>query len=198
MNLKFLGDAIDHWKGSLFESLQRAGVLHRLAVDPMVSDSTDWSRDDFALYARLLRVELSQLVPHDADLGADRNRYFNEISHTGDLFLDPDTGIATGHVDEQEKYITPSEIKGLLRMTSDRLLMVYQHVRAQTSAKRVDSVLHVVRQHAGPFHWCSYESSTVAMIFIARQGIRSAAVTKHFRGVLGRHVENRVRSGVLP
>jgi len=197
VNLKFLGDAMDHWKGSLFESLQRAGVLHRLAVDPMASDSAMWTQDDFTLYAQLLHVKLSQLVPHDADLGADRHRYFNEISHTGDLFLDPDTGIATGHVKEQVKYITPSEIRDLLHMTRDRLLIAYQHVRAQPSAKRVNSVLQVLRQHAGPLHWCSYESSTVAMIFVAQQGTRTAAITEHFRCILGLHAENRVRSGIL-
>jgi len=198
VNLKFLGDAIDHWKGSLFGSLQGAGVLYRLVVDPMASDGTSWTQNDFALYAQLLHVELSQLAPHNVDLRADRHRYFNEIPSAGDLFLDPDTGIATRYVKEREKYITPSESNELLNMSSDRLLVVYQHVRAQPSAKRVDLVLHVLRQRAGAFHWCSYESSTVAMIFVVRRGARTTATTKHFRDILGKHIETRVRSGVLP
>jgi len=41
MNLRYLGDALDHWKGSLFESLQQANILHDFAVDAMASDWTD-------------------------------------------------------------------------------------------------------------------------------------------------------------
>jgi hypothetical protein len=33
MNLTFLGDALDHWKGSIFESLQKGGILPDFAVD---------------------------------------------------------------------------------------------------------------------------------------------------------------------
>src|SRR6266542_4206536 len=95
MNLTFLGDALDHWKGSLFESLSRAGILRNFAVDPMASDLPAWRPEDFLLFAQLLRVDRSQIVEHQADLG-DRSRYFAEITHSGDLFLDPDTGVATG------------------------------------------------------------------------------------------------------
>src|SRR3989442_12369196 len=54
------------------------------------------------------------ILGHSAKL-ATRNRYFAEIHHKGDLFLDPDTGIATGRVAHPEQYVQPMEIWWLLR-----------------------------------------------------------------------------------
>jgi len=65
LNLNFLGDALDHWKGSLFESLQEAQVLRDFAVDPMASDLGSWNSDDFLILARLL---------HGKFVLADRDR----------------------------------------------------------------------------------------------------------------------------
>jgi hypothetical protein len=79
MNLTFLGDALDHWKGSLFESLSREGILRNFAVDPMASDLPAWRPEDFLLFAQLLRIDRSQIVEHQADLN-NRSRYFAEIT----------------------------------------------------------------------------------------------------------------------
>jgi len=54
LNLKFLGDALDHWKGSLFAALQRAQVVQNFLVEPVFSDSDDWRPDDRRIYAQLL------------------------------------------------------------------------------------------------------------------------------------------------
>ena len=43
MNREYLGDALDHWKGSMLSNLQAAGLLHHLAVDMMASD--EWKED---------------------------------------------------------------------------------------------------------------------------------------------------------
>lgn len=51
-----------------------------------------------------------------------RNRYFAEIQHQGDLFLDPDTGIATGRVAHPEHYVRPREIWSLLLIPLYELL----------------------------------------------------------------------------
>lgn len=125
MNRKFLGDALDHWKGSLFQSLQAADLLQDFAVDPMATDARPWKPGDFTVFTRLLHVNPSQIVPHRATL-RDRAKYFAEISHHGDLFLDPDTGIATGRV--KLAHVSPSEIGDLLDARTNRLLLVYQHV----------------------------------------------------------------------
>jgi len=192
MNLRFLGDALDHWKGSLFASLSREGILRNFAVDPMASDLPAWQPEDFLLFARLLRVDRSQIVKHQAGLN-DRVRYFAEISHSGDLFLDPDTGVATGRGSQQ--HVTASEIARLMA-GSDRVLGVYQHVRAQRVRDRVDTVCEVVRDQLPGCHWCSYESGTVAMIFLALKRERISEVVLHFSSWLGRHAIGRIRSSL--
>ncbi len=196
MRLSFLGDALDHWKGSLFDSLRQADVVRELAIDPMASDLADWTSSDYEIFAHLLRVSSSQIIRHEVHL-TERSRYFAEISHKGDLFLDPDTGVATGHVKDPNQYVWPLEIGQLLDVANDRLLMVYQHVRAQPVASRVDSVLYALQREVSPFHWCSYESGTVAMLFVAKQGGRIATTAKHLRELLGRRAEYRVREGYV-
>jgi hypothetical protein len=193
MNLKYLGDALDHWKGSLFESLQNANVLRDFSVDPMGTDAESWQSADFALYARLLHVRVEQVIKHLHTL-KDRNAYFAEISHQGDLFLDPDTGVSTSAANNQ--YLRPRELGQLLDRATQRMLVVYQHIRAQKCAVRIDNVIWVLESQAGRFHWCSYESPSVALLFISRSP-RPLEVTVHFKSILGRHSENRIRGSHL-
>lgn len=194
MNLSFLGDALDHWKGALFGSLQDAGVFHEFAADPMASDLELWKPEDFELLALLLRIRPAQVIAHRASL-QDRACYFGEISHQGDLFLDPDTGVATSHVSgvRARRYVKPSEVKQLLDTPNGRLVIVYQSVRAQKVSGRVDAVLRALRHEVGKFSWCSYESGTVAMLFLARTPERPGRVRRHFVSFLGRHAGGRIR-----
>lgn len=198
MNLAYLGDPLDHWKGALFESLQKGGVLKEFAVDPMASDLESWKPEDFTLLARLLKVRPDQIITHDSNL-QDRTSYFAEISHHGDLFLDPDTGVATWQVTgvKVRQFVRPSEIKQLLDSQFHRLVMFYQHVRAQKVRDRVDAVLGALRHEAGEYSWCSYECPTVAMLFLARTPDRPASVRKHFANLLGRHATGRIRGSEL-
>lgn len=191
MNLEFLGDALDHWKGSLFESLQKGGILLDFAVDPMASDLANWSPEDFSVFSRLLKIDRSQIIAHSRTL-LERKGYFAEIQHPGDLFLDPDTGVATGKGAPSVKHVAPSEIAKLVE-GSDRLLAIYQHVRAQRVCDRVDAVCGAIRDQMAEVPWCSYESGTVAMIFIARSPERVHSVAKHFSALLGRRAAGRIR-----
>jgi hypothetical protein len=197
MNLNYLGDALDHWKGSLFKYLQREGVLCHFAVDPMASDQAQWVETDFAIYRHLLWVNENQLIRHQSTL-ADRQRYFLEIRHTGDLFLDPDTGISTGWVKKkiENKYIKPQEAASLLHTQDDRLLVVYQHVRATRVSVRVDQCLAAIARETNGF-WCSYESGTVAMLFLSRRTDRTSDAQKALQRLLGRHTNRRVRLGEI-
>jgi hypothetical protein len=114
VNLRYLGDALDHWKGSLLERLRVDGAITNLAVDPMLTDRPDWLEADFTSFAGLLHVAPYQLVSHTCDLAKSRTPYFQELSHRGDLFIDPDTGMATGHVSEPAKYLYPAELTVML------------------------------------------------------------------------------------
>jgi hypothetical protein len=196
MNLAYLGDALDHWKGSLFESLQQASVLRDFAVDAMASDWRSWHSADISLFAHLLRIQVSQVIPHEVDLSF-RKEYFNEIRHRGDLFLDPDTGIATGKVKCISQYVKPSEIERLLQKP-ERVLAVYQHVRGQSVSGRVDTVCRSVSGAIGACHWVSYESGSVAMVFLSKSNNRTAEIAMHFAKVLGTHAARRIRTSDGP
>jgi hypothetical protein len=151
LNVQYLGDALDHWKGSLFEHLQNANLLTDFHVDPMASDADLWEDEDRRLFAHLLRIRPLQIVPHAASLSTNRQAYLAEIAHTGDLFLDPDTGIATRRVSNYDKYVTPHELLKLLDPARQRLVVVYQHVRAKTVRARVAEVLTAIQAHDSDF-----------------------------------------------
>jgi hypothetical protein len=199
MNTTFLGDALDHWKGSLFESLQNAGVLTDFAVDPLASDLHAWKQQDFDLYARLLRVELLQVLQHKVSIADNRQQYFLEVlSHAGDLFIDPDTGVATGRVrlEHHRRYVEPAEIGQLLDSGKKRIAAVYQHVHGRRVADRVDKVRQAIGKRIEKLGWSSYESGTVAMLFLSRDHHRVEAVSEHFRRILGLRADGRIRCGV--
>ncbi len=182
MKLKFMGDALDHWKGSLFHFLSEAQLLRDFAVDPMATDQEAWNEADFDLLARLLRVRSEQIIRHQVS-SRERTKYFGEISHKGDLFLDPDTGVATGSA--KEEHVSPSEIWQLLDDPADRLLVIYQSSCRRPIARRIDEVVKALEKVRG-LSWCSYESGMVAMLFVARLSARTDAVAAHFRAFLER------------
>jgi hypothetical protein len=161
----------------------------------MASDLCQWRTKDFRVLARLLRVRGRQVLHHQASL-SDRQAYFDEITHRGDLFLDPDTGVATGRVSRREQYVMPIELARLLTRTN-RMVLVYQHVRAIKVGARVDTVLSAIASATGSIGWCAYESGTVALLCLSKKSRRTALVASHFRGMLGRHAKGRIRGGVL-
>ena len=192
MNLDYLGDALDHWKGSLIEHLQTAKLLRDFAVDAMASDAEDWQQSDWTLFARLLRVNNSQVITHNRLLTIDRPSYFAEITHQGDLFLDPDTGIKTGSVSNLSQYLLPDEMHDLLGRKHERIVAVYQHIRAQNPRHRLQNVVSALRLPDRPFSCCSYESSTVAMLFLSRNPSRVDGIYQEFQTLLGRHAARRI------
>ena len=194
MNLRFLGDALDHWKGSVFECLQSSNVLEEFRVDAMASDIDNWRPEDWSLYAKLLRVGRSQIVKHKATLDRNRKEYFDEIPRSGDLFLDPDTGIKTGSVKEIRQYVKPNELFSLMNHERRRVVVVYQHIRAMKTRERVEAVLQVLRsEKPEPIFYCaSYDSGTVALLFLSFQRDRIKAVSGYFREFLGSHADNRI------
>ena len=193
MNLRFLGDALDHWKGSVFECLQSSNVLEEFRVDAMASDIDNWLPEDWSLYAKLLRVRKSQVVEHKATLDRNRKEYFDEIPRSGDLFLDPDTGIMPRSGGDIRQYLKHEELFFLMNHERRRVVAVYQHGSRNLSMKsRVEDVLKMLRS-AHPNCYCaSYYSSNVALLFLSFQRDRIAAVSGYFRKLLGSHADNRI------
>lgn len=192
MNLQYLGDALDHWKGAILAYLQAKSQLVNLSVDAMAADADEWQDGDRVLFASLLHVQASQLVNHCHNLVTARAAYFGEIAHAGDLFLDPDTGIATGPVQYPWQYATPQEIHTLLSAHPTRTVAVYQHIRARRTRDRIQEIIAVLAQTQPNFACASYESATVAMLFLSRSADRIAAISKSFRNWLGRHADGRI------
>jgi len=161
----------------------------------MASDAPAWELADSQLFARLLRIDERQLVSHHCDLCENRLRYFAEIPPEGDLFLDPNTGIKTGNVKRLEQYLLPSELFQVLGSDKERVVVVYQHVRAKKVRERLEEVLEVVRKNNGRFSCTSYESGTVAFLFVSRSHNRIAKIRDCFLQFLGTHAKNRIGYG---
>lgn len=193
MNLEYLGDALDHWKGSLFEYLLSEGALRHFMVDPMATDGVPWSDADLSLYACLLRINCDQIVPHRASL-LSRDRYFSEIERQGDVFLDPDIGVGVRR-SPIVKYVKPRELAALLCSASGRVVAVYQHVRGQKTGKRVDGCLAAIGKEIDSVGWCSYESATVAMLFLSDDQARTHEIALALQKLLGCHAKRRIRFG---
>ena len=192
MNLRFLGDALDYWKGSVFLRLQKGGILMDFSVDPMLTDPEDWQAVDFQLYADLLQIRPNQILQHKRKLREDREEYFAEVMHTGDLFVDPDTGIALGYASHAEKYIRVREVHQLLGENLPRILCIYQHIRAKKTRDRVRKLVTALVKFDTRIYCCSYETPTVAMLFVSLKQNRIEQVNKHFKNYLGRHSDMRV------
>jgi len=193
MNLRFLGDALDYWKGSVFLRLQKGGTLKDFSVDPMLTDPEDWHAVDFQLYADLLQIRPDQILQHESKLQEDREEYFAEVMHNGDLFVDPDIGIALRDTSHAEKYIRVREVHQLLGGKLPRILCIYQHVRAKKTRDRVSELISAIAGFNTKIHCCSYETPTVAMLFVSQKQNRIEQVNKYFKNYLGRHTDMRVK-----
>jgi hypothetical protein len=192
MKLEFLGDAFDYWKGALFSRLQREGILVDFVVDPMLTDPENWRTSGFRLYADLLQITEDHILPHKRKLQEERPQYFAEITHTGDLFLDPDTGISLGYARHPERYIRVKEVYRLLGDKSSKILCIYQHIGREKTRDRVSKLITALGGFGTGIYCCSYETRTVAMLFISQKQNRIEQVNKCFKDYLGRHSGMRV------
>lgn len=194
MNLGFLGDALDYWKGSLFFRLQREGILIDFLVDPMLTDPENWQASDFRLYADLLQIRPGQILQHKRTLRGEREQYFAEVTHTGDLFLDPNTGIDLRHTrhNDIEKYIKVSEIHQLVGGNLPRILCVYQHIRAKKIGDIVRELKSALAESGTEIYGFSYRTPTVAMLFMSVRQNRIERLKEYFKNYLGRHSSMRV------
>jgi hypothetical protein len=191
MHREYLGDALDHWKGGLFELLQSEGVLHNFNVDAMASDG-HWDDDEIDLYARLLRVNRQQFVRHCFDLVKDRAKYFSEIPKKGDIFFDPDRGILADAY-PRFRHLTPTELFEIMNGEPARIVAVYQHKwQRKTMATTMEQVLAALESRNMPFACSWYSSGTVAMLFISQTRDRVKSVRDCFCQLLGQRANRRV------
>ncbi|MGH6628181.1 MAG: hypothetical protein ACREB3_00445 [Burkholderiales bacterium] len=179
MNLKHLGDALDHWKGSVIELIGEK----RLRVLPMLTDQDRWTSDHFNVYARLLRLKTQHILRRKVSFpGQTRSTYFSRLREY-DLFVDPDTGIASDKKRKKE-HISPAEIASLLPRSSSRLLLIYQQ-RFQRKEMKETLKLVLSIDSLRELHRFAYDAGAVGMVFISRSRKRINGVLSRVRSLLG-------------
>jgi hypothetical protein len=190
MNLDHLGDALDHWKGSLIEMICTEGVR----VVPMLTDRDRWTEQHVETYARLLHLRPEDILKkgeNDLFSSKTRDTYFRDVGQH-DLFLDPDTGIAPDDKDAEKKHIRTSEIAGLLSATPSRMLLIYQHASRNKDGLR--KKLNLLRSMEG-LRGCdifAYDSGAVAMVVISRNRERAQEALGRLKCRLGPIAAKRI------
>lgn len=190
MNSKFLGDALDHWKGSLISFLSAKRLVENIVVEPMITDDRPWPNEDLETYGRLLKIDSSSQICHgQSTFSGKREEYFDSLPQDTDIFLDPDTGIATGSAGRE--HVKVAEL-GKLLANSDRVLMVYQHSARGYFHERVFEIRDRVSRDIPNVHCIVYECGRVAILFISLDRARIQEIHNALREYLRGTAENRV------
>jgi hypothetical protein len=170
MKKEYLGDAYDHWKGSLISILiKKKAIHHNLAVMPMLTER--WTANDLRVYGKLLNLSPSRI-------------HLNNIPIKCDLFIDPDIGIEPPS-GPNKKHIKLDKIKVLLEH-NNRVLMVYQHTPRKIFREQICETLKRISRKIPKVHYCVYECGQVAMIFISSRDERIEKIKKSLKSYLGR------------
>jgi hypothetical protein len=183
MRLDYLGDALDHFKGSLFRHLQRAGLLSNLSVDPMATDAERWNEDHYRLYCELLGVRAAHILKSRETLDAKGRRDLGLPGHDGDLFLDPDIGVLTGSQTPARSYVRPEEVRRLL--SPSRVVAVYQHAWRAGESEAVRQAIRAVTSKGATAFATAYTSKQVAMLFFSTDSKRISGVVSSLCTWLG-------------
>lgn len=179
MNLKHLGDAFDHWKGSV---MRRIGS-RSLRVLPMFTDKKEWTPRQLSTYAKLLHRKPGDILKQKETFSRKAGKRYFENLGIQDLFLDPDTGIGP-EKSATVKHVKPSEVACLLSKVPKRVLLIYQHKWQRKSMK--DTLKRVLSiEGVRKFHGFAYNADQVAMVFISRDQERIAKASKRLRSWLG-------------
>ena len=185
MNSKHLGDALDHWKGSIIQRLESRGLLQDIAVIPMLTDGS-WNSKKVSAYSNLLNIGANKILQTGRIFGGnkyDRDKYFKDISHAGDLFLDPDTGVSISKNDSE--HITISEISKLLPIQNSRVILIYQQ-RGQREQfpPQIRRIVQKVRYEIEKLSSATYECGNVAMLFFSRDKGRTEQIAGYLKTIL--------------
>lgn len=189
MHAAHSADALDHWKGALIKLLR--AELKDLRVVPMFTDQNmevAWTENRVGLYAWILGVHADEEIIHSdvrmTNSKLARENYFGSIGSRGDLFLDPDNGIALKT--STAKHLRCGDIEVLLdRKSSKRVLLIYQHLRGANPSKYIERVQEEL-------NWCqafAYKDANACLIFLSRSGNR----LKKLRSILAKRYGDAIQ-----
>ncbi|MGK3964067.1 hypothetical protein WMF38_07790 [Sorangium sp. So ce118] len=191
MQRRWLGDALDFWKGSFLDVLRSCSPSPLdLRVLPMFTGS-GWNAAEIDTYARILGVSATALLVTAQLTKAGRAGYFARCSRqiTGDVFIDPDIGIETSR--PGPAYVSVDEVIALL--AQDNVVAVYQHRPRRGRAPWL--VKYVALVSAKGAITIGYESAQVGMLFVTRSSARGVALRLALSTRLGAVASAR---GALP
>ncbi len=215
MKRKYLGDSLDHVKRTVIAGCEEAGAAG-VHVLPMVTDDPTWPPDDPAWdsYAWLLgldrkflrNVGLPFAFVRDRSLKPKeqkarwisvREAYFAAAGgFDGDLFLDPDTGLAFGGVEaaylkgrpkpKDPAYVHRHELEKLTAGT-DRLVVLYQHKHLGDPEGYLDKAKERLGEKG--LESFGYWLTHISIMFISRSAARLKPVRSYFERRLagGKH-----------
>jgi hypothetical protein len=192
MRLDYLGDSLDHWKGSLLGRLRAENLLRPLRVVPMLTDGALWSATHHAVYCAHLGLAVSDLISTKVFDGNVRADYFKHAAEQAcrdsDLFIDPDKGIEPSRC--KKEHVSLLNLCSLA--TGDRLLLVYEQTKAYGSnyASHVDKLSS--RLGAASLFSVFWTGRQVAMAAISRDASRVAAIRRHWHSIVGPLAERRI------
>lgn len=188
MNRDHLGDAYDYWKRAMLDVLRGGG--RTLKIIPMFTDDPKWSEQEVSTYEFLLGASTHEVVsPVKFHRKKGSRSYFDHAKkwRKYDLFLDPDTGIASNksrHSSKKNristKHLKNSELKKLLNETN--LVAVYQHAPRTGKGWLAEKLKDLRRNHIKAV---GYEAGQVGMIFATKSAKRSSDVLKRLRNIAG-------------
>ncbi len=181
MNLQFLGNAPRSLERITLRVAAAAGELTSFVVDPMATGLPLWRPDDFNLFAKLLRVSARKFLSINIRWLTARL-----ISTRSPMTATcPWTPTPVWRLGGLRKTVGPAKSRACLirRLACLRFISTYAlSVFAIVWTAFCTSCLH---QHQSSCHWCSYESGTVAMLFLSLSRTRIDSVCGHFARLLG-------------
>ena len=183
MRRTYLGDSVDFWKRGLIEYLRCKDVIGQPEVVPMITDARPWSHDELEAYVKILGVSISHLRGAERFTHSNRRQYFCSIKIHGDVFVDPDTGVAASEPKATAKHIQAEECGQLLHKDAPNIVMVYQH--AQRKADWAKGQLEILRSTIDSVQAFAYQSSVVGMLFLSWNADRLKKVQGALSKLLG-------------
>ncbi|MGA3053512.1 MAG: hypothetical protein ABSD63_04840 [Candidatus Korobacteraceae bacterium] len=159
MDIKHFGDSYDIVKQSLLRWLRDFGEW---SVHPMFTGSI--APNDPGKFANFLNAKIISADVLDGD--TERSDYFACALSSGNLFLDPTTGLCLKSRPKRKRaaYLYASELIQLTNQRTGSLTMVFDQslARGKERAQLMNKLQHLLHHNVRAFAYCSHACFIVA------------------------------------
>jgi hypothetical protein len=180
MQRLWLGDALDFWKRAFLDVLRASSTPSRpVWILPMIT-GTGWTGAEVDTYAAILGVPTSALLSTAPLVKPTRSSYFAVSKGLrDDVFIDPDTGIATGRI--SLAHVAPAEVFALL--SDDNVAAVYQHRPRGVGGRWLARYRGLLAATGAAT--VGYESAQAGMLFATKSSAREGGIRRALARRLG-------------